>query len=189
MICPECGNDLKSSRQRYDYASLAGLDPQQYTVLLEDVNVEECDCGQTPEIRGVERLQYLIGLELVRHTEPLRSSAIRFLRKLLGMRQEDFGELVGVTPECVSKWENAAEIRGAQPVGARQEIVLRLHVLVKLLDAPLLAQECAPSESVMFRALCEVDQQLRRGAVRPDREVCITPPWEMNREDESSPTS
>ena len=55
----------------------------------------------------------------------LEPTEVRFLRNAGGHTQEEFGQLLGVAAETISRWEN-----GKQTLGQQSELTLRMAVLV-----------------------------------------------------------
>ena len=60
----------------------------------------------------------------------LEADEIRFLRKACQLTAKDLADLLQVTPETVSRWEN-----GKAPVGPSNEKLLRIHVGLTLADS------------------------------------------------------
>ncbi len=64
-------------------------------------------CGkQAAEIPAVKSLLREIARAVVECEGRLTGAEIRFLRKRLGKKATEFAQIVGVTPEQVSRWEN-----------------------------------------------------------------------------------
>lgn len=63
-------------------------------------------CGEeTMKGADLETFEVEVAAELARHGE-LPADAFRFMRRVLGMKAAELGELLDVTPETVSRWEN-----------------------------------------------------------------------------------
>lgn len=58
------------------------------------------------EIPSVGELMNALARALVEKNSPLTGAEIKFLRKRLGIRATDFANMISVTPEQVSRWEN-----------------------------------------------------------------------------------
>jgi len=121
MRCAECGGKLKTTRTSHRYVE-SGLP----SVVLHGVQVRSCQaCGAEevaiPNIAGLHRC---IAAILVARKSALVAAEFRFLRQFLGHSSGDFAELLGVTPETLSRWENAK--RDIPPVVDR---VVRLLVV------------------------------------------------------------
>lgn len=68
-------------------------------------------CGrQAAEIPAVKGLLRAIAHAIVEKEAPLTGAEIRFLRKRLGKKSAEFGQIIGVTPEQVSRWENGSNL-------------------------------------------------------------------------------
>jgi DNA-binding transcriptional regulator YiaG len=78
-------------------------------------------------IPHIEKLHEALAMAVVRHEARLSSSEVRFLRKYLGYSGVDFANLIGVSPETVSRWENKKET-----MGPSAERLLRMLVVHKL---------------------------------------------------------
>lgn len=121
--CIQCGAEMKTDRENFLYEA-SGLPG----VTLVGVEVSRCpNCGQYEvSIPHIEELHGLIAHTLIRKPARLSGAEVRFLRKWLGWSAADFAAHVGVTPETVSRWENAAA-----SMGATADRLLRLMVVTK----------------------------------------------------------
>lgn len=110
---------MTSQRESYDY-SASGL-----PVVLDGVAVYRCtECGEHEvSLPRVEELHRVIARGVIRKPTRLGPPEIKFLRKWLGHSGEDLAELMGVTPEQVSRWEN-----GKRDMGAPADCLLRILV-------------------------------------------------------------
>ncbi len=170
MKCETCGDKVTTRVQPFDYTAWAGLDPGQYTIIVEGLRVQLCSCGEAPEVPNLEGLHYAIALALITHPTRLRPSAHRFLRKTLGQRQVEFAELVGVRPETVSLWEN-----GPQLPEEATEMQVRARVLDVLLDRAEVRSKVPPEKMrELLRRLVQ-----RREDTPSDKpiEIKSPPPW------------
>lgn len=107
---------------------LLGLD----RVVLVDGAVRADVCGKCGDITNVviPDLPGLIAaaaLSRVKMPFKLSGRDIKFLRKAMGMSAKDLGELLEVTQETMSRWEN-----DKLPIGPTNEKLLRLIVVLKL---------------------------------------------------------
>jgi putative zinc finger/helix-turn-helix YgiT family protein len=77
-------------------------------VYLTGVNYWTCkECGrQSADIPSIKQLMKAIARAIVEKEGRLTGAEIRFLRKRLGKKAAEFGKIVGVTPEQVSRWEH-----------------------------------------------------------------------------------
>ncbi len=81
-------------------------------------------CGEeTMKGADIEAFELEVAAELARHGE-LPADAFRFARRTLGMRAVDLAELLDVTAETVSRWEN-----GKQAIDRRAAALLSSMVL------------------------------------------------------------
>jgi putative zinc finger/helix-turn-helix YgiT family protein len=119
MKCIQCEGAMTSQRESYDYG-MCGL-----PVILDGVTVYRCSrCGAHElALPRIEELHRVIARDVIRKPTRLSPLEIRFLRKWLGHSGEDLAELMGVTPEQVSRWEN-----GKRDMGAPADRLLRLLV-------------------------------------------------------------
>jgi putative zinc finger/helix-turn-helix YgiT family protein len=122
MKCAECGGSLKVTGNTHRYVE-SGL-PR---VVLHGVQVRKCPkCGAEevaiPNIAGLHRC---IASMLVARKSALVAAELRFLRQFLGHSSKDFAKTLGVTPETMSRWENAS--RDIPPVVDRVVRLLVAH--------------------------------------------------------------
>lgn len=122
MKCASCGAaDVKVTNEAYKYDE-CGLP----NVTLLNVEIRRCrTCGE--EIAVIPRIAELHGVlarAVVEHQSRFSGAQVRFLRKYLGYSGADFSEIVGVSRETLSRWENDKETIG--PVADR---LLRLLVV------------------------------------------------------------
>jgi putative zinc finger/helix-turn-helix YgiT family protein len=78
-------------------------------VYLIGIRYRHCKiCGnRAADIPAIKNLMQVIARAVVESEAPLTGLEIRFLRKRLGKKSSDFGRLIGVTAEQVSRWENS----------------------------------------------------------------------------------
>lgn len=119
--CVECGGDVRIVElDRYDAENeLKSMG----VVLVNAVRRHECQsCGASkvviPDLPGL-----LAAVALYRVTAPwkLQGHEIKFLRKVLEISAKEFADLLEVSQETVSRWEN-----GKAPIGPANEKLLRL---------------------------------------------------------------
>ena len=117
--CLQCEGTMKSRRESHDYSS-CGL-----PITLMGVKVARCSsCGEHEvALPRIEELHRLIARTVIRKRGGLSGSEVRFLRKWLGWSGKDFAEVMGVTPETVSRWES-----GSLRIGPQAERLLRVLV-------------------------------------------------------------
>jgi putative transcriptional regulator len=77
-------------------------------VFLVGIKYQVCKtCGQqSADIPALKNLMVAIARAVVKKPFPLAGAEIRYLRKRLGKKASEFGRMVGVTEEQVSRWEN-----------------------------------------------------------------------------------
>ena len=107
-FCWVCGGKLEIIRDRSYHYRECGLD----NVYLYGIIQYRCpECGEeAPEIPELKGLHLLIAKELVCKGELMEGTEIRFLRKELRLKSKEMAELLSVTPETYSRWENSREI-------------------------------------------------------------------------------
>lgn len=117
--CPKCRAQMRGSVQEHRYTE-CGLD----YVLLKNVAVFECDeCGERVlRIPAIEKLHRGIAHVIARRPSRLRPAEVRFLRKYLGLSNQDFAKTMGVSESQASRWTTS------EPMGASAERLLRLLV-------------------------------------------------------------
>lgn len=120
MKCLVCGTTMKTRKEnyRYDECGLAGI-------TLVNIEVSRCPkCGEhEAAIPSIEELHRSIAHVVARKPSRLLPQETKFLRKCLGWSGKDFAAHMGVAPETVSRWEQAAE-----QMGAAADRALRLMV-------------------------------------------------------------
>jgi putative zinc finger/helix-turn-helix YgiT family protein len=126
--CSECGTAMKTSRENFRHPAL-GLPG----LVLANVEVSRCAaCGEYEvDIPHLEGLMKAIAQVLVHKDTRLAPEEILFLRKYLGLSNEDFAKRMGVSKEQASRWET-----GKKPMGAVADRLLRMMVVnAKPVDA------------------------------------------------------
>lgn len=119
--CPDCAGEMTTTREDYRYDE-SGLS----NIVLAGIEVRHCrGCGaRMPVIPGIEGLHRALARAIVEQATRLSGEQVRFLRTYLGWRAVDFAKIIGVSKECVSRWENEHE-----NIGAVADRALRLLVL------------------------------------------------------------
>ena len=105
--CPTCGSDHFAFEKSHHHFLESGLD----NVHLTNVEIGTCaDCGEKivsiPYPTGLMRL---IGEGILLKPAGLNGAEIRFLRKNLHLKINEFAQLLGVDRVTVSRWENEHE--------------------------------------------------------------------------------
>jgi DNA-binding transcriptional regulator YiaG len=98
--CPSCGGALVASKKRQTQSVGA-------RVFVVTVATGACRvCGAVfLENTSLQRAEMEIACDVARHG-PISGDAFRYLRKTLGLRAVVVADLLGVTPETISRWEN-----------------------------------------------------------------------------------
>ena len=105
--CPTCGSEHFVLHKGHHHFLESGLD----NVHLTNVEIGICsDCGeQIVSIPHSTELMKLIGESILLKPTNLNGAEIRFLRKNLHLRINEFAQLLGVDRVTVSRWENEHE--------------------------------------------------------------------------------
>jgi putative zinc finger/helix-turn-helix YgiT family protein len=112
---------MVSKVEPYRYAE-SGLS----NVTLIGIEVRSCPkCGErAAAIPAIAKLHDVLARLLVDKPSRLAGEEIRFLRTYLGKSTSDFANLMGVTRENVSRWEN-----DQTPIGSPADRLLRMLVV------------------------------------------------------------
>lgn len=110
------------------------LDSGLPNVYLVGIKYYVCDCGEiVAEIPAVRQLMRLIARDLVESNISLNKEEIRFLRKRLGRKANEFAKELGIEPEHLSRLEN-----GKNPIPEPLDKLIRLIYAVSAGDPELL---------------------------------------------------
>lgn len=122
ILCGDCGSEPVLERGDYQFTA-SGLD----YVFLHNIELIRCPaCGNVdPVLRRVNDLMQTILVGVVSKPERLAGQDIRFIRKQLGMSQEQFARLLHTDKTTISKWENNAD-----PVGHQSDLLIRAVAVV-----------------------------------------------------------
>ncbi len=105
--CPSCGSEKMSFTRGHHHFRESGLD----NVHLINVDIWSCsDCGE--KIVSIPRsaeLMKSICESILLKPMPLSGAEIRFLRKNLAVKINEFAQLLGMDRVTVSRWENGHE--------------------------------------------------------------------------------
>jgi putative transcriptional regulator len=117
-VCPNCGSEAAVERGNWPFEKETGLKG----VVLSGVEIIRCPhCKvEMPILRGVNRIMRTIAQALVNKPYRLSGAEVRFLRKHVGMTQEQFSQLIHVDKTTLSKWET-----GDDPVGIHSDLLIR----------------------------------------------------------------
>jgi putative transcriptional regulator len=105
--CWECGGEMQVIKDKPYCYKESGLD----NVYLHGIIQYKCKkCGECgPEIPNIEELHLVIGKILVCKEHNLNAKEVIFLRKELGLKSKEMAELLSVTAQEYSKWENSKD--------------------------------------------------------------------------------
>ena len=145
MQCEECGQKRtrhKATLDRPYHDHLTGLS----NVYLVGIAIEECACGEAPEIPRVPELLDTIALVLLQKPGLLRGEEIRYLRKHAGFPAGEFVQILGVSREHLSRVENGH----TENFGVSADRLIRLLALKK------------SNRELVGRLLREIDGRPRR---------------------------
>src|SRR5262245_6620865 len=108
--CADCGGEAKTVRTDYDASQLFGV-----PVTLLNIEVVRCaKCGDSPILFRAARIHRRIAMQVIRKRYRLTGAEVRFLRKFVQMKGEDFAKLLHVDRTTLSKWENDEDQVGEQ---------------------------------------------------------------------------
>ena len=102
-------------------------------------------CGEeTMKGADIEAFELEVAAELARHGE-LPADAFRFMRRTLGMKAADLADLLDVTAETVSRWENEKQAIERRAAALLSSMVLdKLEGRTSTLDQLRAIQEPSP---------------------------------------------
>lgn len=126
MKCKNCGEEmLLGKTQKYQYA-LSGLK----NVFLDKIGVYNCaGCNvNIPVIPKILKLHNTIANAIVAKKSSLSGDEIKFLRKNLRLKSQDWANLLRTDKSVYSRWEN-----GSQKVSPQSDLLIRL-VYLRLLE-------------------------------------------------------
>jgi len=179
MVCEVCGQKMVVKTIDFDYTQRAGLDPERHVIVLKNIESLWCDCGVAPRIPNVEGLHYTIGLVLIRDEAPLDGSAVRFLRKTLGMTQREFSATFDLTPEYYSDWERGKTLP-KKPVRIAAAATFLTHLLKRREALVRMAPEYVAEtvEKVTSRTLELAERPRGRALITVDASA-HPPAWQI----------
>jgi len=138
--CSTCGKGkmVSSHVKDYDVSALMGLKP----VVLVHAPALVCDKCNAVMLDGevIEGATDALARLIVRTADELRPAEVRFLREVLGMKQAELAERLGVNRVTIARWETED---GA--LGGMTSLALRTLVAWHLDDAKLARDVGAPS--------------------------------------------
>ena len=116
--CYSCGAKIKAIKNKPYHYDECGLN-----VVLHGITQYQCDkCGEAyAAIPNIQKLHRLIGMHICQKRKALlQADEIKFLRKDLHLRANELAQLLGVTPQAVSRWEN-----GKKEIGEAHDRLFR----------------------------------------------------------------
>jgi len=119
--CSKCGSEARIVRGDYDFKETGLRD-----LVLLDIQLIKCGkCGNVdPILSGVDDLMDLIAVAILQKPYRLQGEELRFLRKHIGVGQEEFAKLLHVDRTTLSKWENNED-----PIGVQSDLWARTVVI------------------------------------------------------------
>lgn len=103
-------------------------------IYLVGVRRFQCECGEEAvEIPAIKQLTSLIACNLAMKDESLTGLEIKFLRKQLGQKANDFADHVKLQPETLSRIENEK-----QSVGEKTDVYIRIYYALESKDPVLM---------------------------------------------------
>lgn len=122
LSCDICNSQTEIlTNQTYHYLE-CGLD----NVYLEGIETRVCkSCGASiPRIPRIAHLHNTIALAIALKDNPLTAKEVRFLRKRLNLKLNQWAKLLRVANTTLSKWEN-----GEREIGSQSDLLIRLLYL------------------------------------------------------------
>jgi putative zinc finger/helix-turn-helix YgiT family protein len=157
--CPNCGAQAHQKRGNWplDDWGVKGA------MLLGTEIIRCAACGEEmPIIRGANRIQRTLAEAIVRKPYRLAGDEVRFLRKYIGVTQDEFARLLHVDKTTISKWET-----GDDPVGIQSDLLIRAIAMLR--HQHLIP---SPGETLPFLERLEsIREQRKRVRVQIDPET------------------
>lgn len=116
--CYSCGKKIEVIKDEPYHYDECGLD-----VVLHGITQYKCkSCGESyASIPNMQKLHRVIGAYICQKRKALfQPDEVKFLRKDLHLRAKELSQLLGVTPQTVSRWEN-----GRKEIGEAHDRLLR----------------------------------------------------------------
>jgi DNA-binding transcriptional regulator YiaG len=119
--CSNCGAKARIVKGDYEFKESGLRD-----VTLLDINLIKCaKCGNVdPILSGVDDVLDLLAVAVLQKQYRLEGAELRFLRKHVGLNQEEFSKLMHVDKTTLSKWENDED-----QIGIRSDLLARTVVI------------------------------------------------------------
>ncbi len=154
-VCEKCGGTLAVRIvPEFEHAAI-GLPCVVLRNAVEDIYCAECGTRDSLRFPDIDGLMAAIAIARVKQNVKLAGANIRFLRKALGLNQQELAKLLAVRNETVSRWETSH-----QPIEPSTEKLLRVVVAIELSDR-------APGIEVNFKELVEATAPAVRKHLQP----------------------
>lgn len=177
--CTACGRPVTRSTLHEYQDEHMGIPIVLYDAAIEE-RCEHCNCSsiEIPDLKG---LIAAIAVCRVMVDQKLRGKDLRFLRTALGMTARSFAELVGVSGETISRWENDKE-----PITPSTEKLIRLTAGALLEDqAPAVTFDQKKIAEMKIKGVAPMDGYpplgFNRVAFKAQRDKKSEPHWENHR--------
>jgi len=147
MNCPTC-NRPTTRRVLSEYEDdLIGIGmPVVLVNSVVEVSCEACGVAER-EIPDFDGLVAAVAVSRAMHPFKLRGEELRFLRKAMEVSGKELADVIGVTPETMSRWENNRD-----PITPAMEKLIRLMVIARL-GEKVPAMDFDPKEVADMRIL------------------------------------
>lgn len=130
MKCANCGKNTKTAKvvDDFDLSELTGV-----PAAVERMRVYRCSTCGSETVAGpdLERVLGALTVAVAAREGRLTGAEARFLRKRLGLTQDELGHRLGANKITISDWE-----RGAETISKHYDYILRGLVLVHLKTEP-----------------------------------------------------
>ncbi len=117
--CRECGAEMRTETRDHQFVE-TGLE----NVWLEGATVHVCPNGhELLAIPALGQLHRVLALAIISNGQRLTGPEVKYLRKYLGLSNQDFAKVMGVSETHASRWANG------DAMGEPAERFLRVLVL------------------------------------------------------------
>lgn len=159
--CYSCGAKIEVIKDKPYHFDECGLN-----VVLHGITQYKCKkCGESyASIPNIQKLHRVIGAHICEKRKALfRPEEIKFLRKDLQLRAKELSQLLGVTPQTVSRWEN-----GKKEIGEAHD---RLFRSLYMMHASEQAQH------MIFASVINTFKDLpsKRKEIKQPKEIILNP--------------
>lgn len=134
IVMNECNHSMRKEYLATDEKPYHFLGCGLPNIYLVGIRHFQCECGEEyAEIPAIKQLMSLIARDTVMKDRALTGDEIRFLRKRLGQKAQEFAIGVKMQPETLSRVEN-----GKQSVGEKTDLYIRIYYALASKDPVLL---------------------------------------------------